>query len=240
MHMDPRSFQEAAAALGVELTADALGAILGLRRILEAGNARAALTTVTDEAGFLLVHALDSLSLARALAGEPPPTTLLDVGTGAGFPALPVAIAWPALHVHALESTAKKCAFLREAAAALGIASRFTVHERRAEEAGRDPALRDRMDVVTARAVAALPVLLELSLPFVRPGGLFVAWKTRKALEEELPASEAAIRELGGALVDVVDGGVPGRDASLVRVRKVATTPERYPRRTGVPEKRPL
>jgi 16S rRNA (guanine527-N7)-methyltransferase len=238
--VDLPAFRAAARALGVDLGDAQASALLALRALLEAGNARAALTTVTDEAGFLEVHALDSLALVRALEGEPAPATLIDVGSGAGFPALPAAIAWPALRVTALESTRKKCDFLREAARALGLEGRFAVIERRAEEAGRDPALRDAFDVVTARAVAALPVLAELCLPFARPGGLFVAWKTGKALETELPAAARAIAELRGAPARVLDAGLAGRDARLVVVRKEGPTPERYPRRVGIPEKRPL
>jgi 16S rRNA (guanine527-N7)-methyltransferase len=140
----------------------------------------------------------------------------------------------------AIESTQKKCDFMRSAIRALGLEPRFRVLERRAEEAGRDPALRERADLVVARAVAALPVLAALALPFARPGGLFVAYKSGKAEAAEIPAAVPAFHELAAELEAVIESGLPGRDLRLVKVRKKGPTPERYPRRVGIPEKRPL
>ncbi len=241
--MDLELFRETAATfLGRPLDDAQVERILRLRGLLEEGNARASLTTRTELGEYLEVHALDSLALGRALAGEAaPPRTILDVGSGAGFPAFPLAIAYPDLdEIVALESSAKKCDFIRTAAGALGLAPRLRVDQRRAEEAGRDPRLRDRFDVVTARAVAEMAVLVELSLPFVRPGGLLVAWKTAKAEPVEIPAAARAIRELSGSLEAVLDGGVPGRAHRLVKIRKTGLTPEKYPRRVGVPERKPI
>jgi 16S rRNA (guanine527-N7)-methyltransferase len=235
------TFLAQAAALGVHLDGAQVMSVLRFQALLEDGNRRAALTTKTEMADFLQIHVLDSLTLTRAIAAEPaPPARLLDVGSGAGFPAIPLAIAYPKLEVFALESLQKKCDFLRATAQDLGLASRFHVIQERAEEAGRDPKLRDSMDIVTARAVAGLPILVELALPFVRPQGLFVAWKSARAQTDEIPTASIAIKELGGQLEHVLESGVPGRDLRLVRIRKLGPTPERYPRRTGVPEKRPL
>lgn len=237
--VNAETFREAARALGLALDEAQVAALARFHALLLSGNERASLTSIVDEAGFWRTHALDSLSIARALADEPAPRTLVDVGSGAGIPAIPLAIAFPGLEVAAVESIAKKCRFIEEAAAALGLAPRVRVIERRAEEAARDPAHRDRFDLATARALADLPVVLELALPFVRPGGLLVAYKGPR-VAEELAAGARAAEALGGRLERVVESGVPGADLRLVLARKLAPTPDRYPRRTGVPEKRPL
>jgi 16S rRNA (guanine527-N7)-methyltransferase len=233
---------EAARLLGRDLTAAELDALRRLHDLLIAGNERAALTTVTDLPGFLRSHLLDSLAVARAVASEPaPPRTLVDIGSGAGFPALPLAIAFPDLAVTAVESVRKKAAFINETAAALGLGARVRAVEIRAEELGRDPAHRDRHDLATARALAPFPVLVELALPFLRPGGLLVALKgADEKTSAEIAAGDAALRELSGKLERVLPAEVPGLDHRLVCVRKEGPTPERYPRRTGIPEKRPL
>jgi 16S rRNA (guanine527-N7)-methyltransferase len=233
------SFREAARAIGVALDPGQVAALARFRMLLEEGNARASLTAVTDEAGFWRTHALDSLSIARALEGEPPPATLVDVGAGAGIPAIPLAIAFPGLAVTAVEATAKKCRFMEEAARALGLADRFRVVERRAEEAARDRAHRERYDVATARAVSRLAVVAELCLPFVRVGGLFVAYKGPR-VAEELAGAEVAAAALGARIEAVIESGIPGAALCLVKMRKRGPTPEGFPRRPGIPEKRPL
>lgn len=237
--MDRALFRDAARALGVSVDDAQLDTLARFRDLLEAGNERAKLTSVTGEAGFWRMHALDSLSLVRALAGEPPPRTLVDVGSGAGIPAIPLAIAFPALEVAAIESVEKKGAFIREAAAALGLAPRLRVIVARAEEAGRDPALRDAFDVAVARAVAELAVIAEYCLPFVRPGGIFVAYKGPK-VEDELRGGRKACGELAARIEEMIPSGVPDSQLRLVKVRKLRPTPKAFPRKTGLPGKRPL
>jgi 16S rRNA (guanine527-N7)-methyltransferase len=246
-------FLQAAAGLGYRLTDLELHAFRRLAELVEEGNRRAALTAIGGLEDLVSLHLLDALAGARALEGHPPPARIIDVGSGAGFPALPLAIAlprhrlWldaeagpaPPPEVVAVESVGKKCAFMREAAGALGLVGRFRAEARRAEEAGRDPALRERFPLATARALAPLRVLVELTLPFVEPGGALVAWKGPKAAEE-VAAAEHAIRELGGGEPELIPSTVPGRDLVFVRVPKLRPTPERYPRRVGVPKKRPL
>jgi 16S rRNA (guanine527-N7)-methyltransferase len=234
------TFLRAAEALGAALGEREVEALERFRDLLREGNEGAALTAVTDEDGYWRTHVLDSLSIVRALAGEVAlPRALADVGSGAGIPAIPIAIAFPGVAVTAIESTAKKARFIEEAARALGLFGRVRVVVQRAEEAGRDPALRDRFDVATARALADLPVVAELCLPFVRPGGLLVAYKGRRAAEE-VERAAGAFRELAATLEAIVPAGIEGTDLVLVKVRKTGPTPERYPRRTGVPGKRPL
>jgi 16S rRNA (guanine527-N7)-methyltransferase len=238
--MDRGSFPAAARALGIELPESAPERLARFFDLLRAGNERAALTSVDDEPGFWRTHALDSLTVARALAGEArPPLTVVDVGSGAGIPAIPLAIAFSDLAVTAIESVKKKARFIEEAAAALDLAPRLRVLAVRAEDAARDPSLRECFDLAVARAVADLPVLAEYCLPFVRRGGLFIAYKGPKAADETERARNA-FAELGGALEAVIPAGIEGTDLRLVKVRKTAPTPAYYPRKAGLPAKRPL
>ncbi len=219
-----------------------------LARLFEV-NRRAALTRIdTPEAAWRL-HVLDALAGVRAFGAGPLPRTIIDLGSGAGFPALPLAIALPA-HVRArlgaglerivaLEARAKKCAFMRAAARELGLGGRFEVVEQRAEQAAHEAPWRERFDLATARALAPLRVLVELALPFVRPGGALVAWKGPRA-EAEIAAARRAIELLGGGPPEVIPSGIAGRDLVFVRVPKRRGCPARFPRRTGVPRKRPL
>jgi 16S rRNA (guanine527-N7)-methyltransferase len=181
--------------------------------------------------------AFGALLASRGLLHEG--AKVIDVGSGAGLPGLPMAIAWPALHVTLLEATGKKCRFLETVASSLEL-EHVTVVEGRAEEWAHDEAHRGAYDLVVARAVAALPVLLEYCVPFLRVGGALAAAKG-SAAQSELDASQAALRELGAALEDVVPLVLPGLPPQrVVVVRKVAETPARYPRRTGIPSKRPI
>jgi len=162
---------------------------------------------------------------------------VLDVGAGAGFPGVPMKIAWPGLRLTLLEATAKKTAFLSELVANLGFDD-AAVLTGRAETLAHDPALRERFDLVLARAVAPLPALLELTLPFARAGGRVVTPKGSRA-SAEIEASSRALQLLGGAahtlLLDV-----PGPPQTLVVVSKRRPTPPQYPRRAGVPARSPL
>ncbi|HEY7270926.1 MAG TPA: 16S rRNA (guanine(527)-N(7))-methyltransferase RsmG [Dehalococcoidia bacterium] len=164
---------------------------------------------------------------------------VLDVGSGAGLPGLPLKLAWPALDVTLLEATGKKCRFLDAVASQLGLQG-LSVVEGRAEEVAHDPAHRGAYDLVLARAVAPLPVLLEYCLPFVREGGAMAAIKGSGA-QRELAASEAALRELAARLEQAAELHAPDTPAQTVFIlRKTGPTPERYPRRTGIPTKRPI
>jgi 16S rRNA (guanine527-N7)-methyltransferase len=164
---------------------------------------------------------------------------LLDVGSGAGLPGLPLKIGWPAVHATLLEATGKKCRFLEKVASELCLVS-VDVLEGRAEEVAHDPAHRGSYDLVVARAVAALPVLLEYSVPFLRVGGVLAATKG-SAAQSELDASRRAFEALGAEVTEVARLEVPGLpDQVAVFVTKSGETAERYPRRTGIPSKRPL
>lgn len=164
---------------------------------------------------------------------------LLDVGAGAGFPGIPLAIALPDTHVVLLDSLRKRVDFLNGVIEELGLNAE-AVHFR-AEEAARRPEMREQFSVVTARAVAALPTLCELTLPFTRVGGALIAYHGPKA-DEELPMAQEAIRTLGGGQAAVIAAPVPERDWDhrLVRVEKRRQTPQKYPRKPGEPGRKPI
>jgi len=163
--------------------------------------------------------------------------SLVDVGSGGGLPGLPLKLARPDLHVTLIESDQSKAAFLVRAAARL-LLTDVEVVGRPAEEVGRDPRYRESFDVAVARALAPMPVLAELCLPLVRVGGRLLAQKTAR---EEISRATHAIELLGGSLDAVADAHSQARnEGTVVIVRKVAATPAEYPRRPGVPRRRPL
>ena len=176
----------------------------------------------------------DSLVLVDHLGAA---RSLVDVGSGAGLPGLPIKIARPDLRVTLIEADQAKAAFLVHASAALGLEG-VEVVARRAEDAGQDPALREAFDVAVARALAPLPVLVELCLPLVRVGGRLLAQKTEG---EDTGAASRAIGLLGGRLATVVSAPSSARAAgTIVIVEKVSPTPALYPRRAGIPARKPL
>ena len=176
----------------------------------------------------------DCLVLVDHLAGA---ESVVDVGSGGGLPGLPLKIALPQLAVTLVEADTRKAAFLIDACARLGLGD-VSVVARRAEDAAHEPALRESFDVAVARALAPMPVLVELCLPFVRVGGRLLAQKTRS---EDVSTASRAIQTLGGAAPQIVPAASRARDAGvIVMVEKLAPTPAAYPRRAGVPSRRPL
>ena len=205
-------------------------------------NKKINLTAITDYQEVQLKHFLDSLTLVPALQDTPwakGEFTLLDVGTGAGMPGLPLKIFLPEIRLVLLDSVAKKTAFLKHLAGRLGL-DYVNILTGRAEEVAHDTDYREKFDLVVSRAVTRLPTLLELTLPFCRQGGLTIAQK-KGAIEAELSRAAMAIDILGGKVKEVrkIDLELL-EQRSLVIVEKVSPTPQRYPRRTGVPAKRPL
>jgi len=232
-----------AVALGCPLDTTQLGMFEIYRSELLLWNRRTNLTAITDPEAVQVLHFLDSLTLAAFLpsAGtQQAPLTLLDVGTGAGFPGLALKIARPELRVWLLESTGKKVAFLRHMVDILKL-SDVTVLHGRAEELAHDSNLRECFDVTVARAVGHLAILAELCLPFTVVNGRFFAMK-KGPLEDELRQAAVAIRTLGGGtarVLPVTTEGL-GDDRCLVTIEKELATSDKFPRRPGMPAKRPL
>jgi 16S rRNA (guanine527-N7)-methyltransferase len=209
---------------------------------LVAWNQRFNLTAITDYEQAQIRHFIDSLSCLLAIKSAPGdrPLLCIDVGSGAGFPGIPLKITCPQMRIVLLEATGTKVDFLHHVIDALDLRDIRAVWGR-AEEAAQDPAHRERYDLVFARAVAALPVLAEYTLPFCRLGGQVVAQKGASA-QEEAQSAEHAISILGGRVQRVIPVELMGlaEARNLVVIDKVARTPDRYPRRPGIPAKRPL
>jgi len=223
---------------GWDLTAQQITAFQTYYEELEAWNQRVNLTGIAGLEAVQIKHFLDSLTCLLAF----PPGSgqkVIDVGSGAGFPGLPIRIVRPDIQLTLLEAVGKKTDFLHHIVDRLGL-SEVTVVTGRAEDAGRDPQHREQYDVALARAVAELRILAEYTLPFCRVGGLVIAPK-RAAIDEELASAARAIATLGGALRARVPIELPGVEPrQLVVLDKIAPTPARYPRRAGMPERRPL
>ncbi len=225
----------AAEAMGVPLAPEALERLARYRELTAAANARFNLTSSAALADIERVHFLDALSLVPLLPRGA--ASLVDVGSGGGFPGLVLAAALPALRVTLVEASRKRAAFLRETAHALGVNAR--VEEGRAETLAHVPELREAFDAATGRALGTLPTVLELTLPFLRVGGVLMAQRGADGAQEAQAAANAA-RLLGGAAprVEAAGAGLGGR--TVVVVEKTAPTPAAYPRGVGRAAKRPL
>ncbi len=236
-----KTLVDGAKRLRFDLSPQQLDGFQSYLRLLIFERPRAGLTSLTDPEAIQRRHFLESLSLLRALEDAAAlGATAIDIGTGAGFPGLPIKIVRPQLSLTLLEATGKKAAFLERLVEELGLAGVTVVHGR-AEDLAHDPAHRARYDLALARALAPLPVLVELALPFLRLGGYLAAPKG-SAASREVREAAGALAACGGRveLVRRLDLPGPGPVPNLVLVRKVADTPDRLPRRPGIPAKRPL
>jgi 16S rRNA (guanine527-N7)-methyltransferase len=228
-----------AAVLGIALT-DAHEAQFDIyTRELAAWNAHTNLTAITAPDEVRVRHFLDSLTVARFVPMRPG-LRVIDVGTGAGFPGLPLKIVYPEINLTLLEATGKKIAFLSHMVETLKLQG-VTLLNARAEDAGQMPDQRGAYDVVLARAVARLPALLEYLLPLAQVGGVCVALKGKTA-QEEAADSTHALNELRGRIQGIESVSLPGVEEQhyLIIVEKTAPTPAAYPRKPGVPTKKPL
>lgn len=199
------------------------------------------LTTITDEEDVYTKHFLDSLSLLNLLPGDAlSHKTLIDVGTGAGFPGLVIAIAFPDLHVTLMDSLNKRINFLYDTVAKCHLTNVSCVHAR-AEELGRNREYRETYEYAVSRAVANASTLSEYCIPLIKIGGIFIAYKADK-LEEELSAGEKAVHLLGGTIINKMTFDLPDSNYSrtLLAIQKVNQTSKKYPRKAGTPAKQPL
>ncbi len=229
--------------MDVQLDGEQVHRFETLGRELAIWNERVNLTAITDPPEVEIKHLLDSLVVVPLIRARLAKARgrLVDVGAGAGFPGLPLAIAMPALDVTLLEATGKKVQFVNHAIELLGIDNARAVHGR-AEELAHIPELREQAEFAAARAVGRVVVLCELALPFVAVGGSVLLWKTPAAAAAELAEARGALAALGGTIDEVVDVSVPGllEGRVCIVLRKVARTPPAYPRRSGVPQHKPL
>jgi len=208
-------------------------------RELVAWNERMNLTGITEREQVYLKHFYDSVSLSFFMSLSDI-TSIIDIGSGAGFPSLPLKIVYPHLQVTIVDSLNKRIQFLKHMADAFGFRDVVCVHSR-AEDAARDPALRDRFDIATARAVARLNILNELCLPFVKKNGLFIAMKGTDA-SDEIEEATFSLSELK-ARIDAshrFELPIEHAERHLIAIRKMAPTPSKYPRKAGIPGKQPL
>ena len=239
---------EGARSLGILLSEGQLDQFELYYRELSEWNHRTNLTAITEYEEAQVRHFLDSLTVClpfrrddgSSLNGLPGIERVVDVGSGAGFPGLPLKLAFPGIELHLVESVGKKAAFLEHVAGLLGLQG-VVVHRGRAESLARLPELRETFDLALVRGVARMSLLLEYTLPFCRMGGRTIAHKHGE-LEEELDEAGYALSELGGRLDLVYPVTLEGlTDNRVVAVfEKIVSTPDRYPRRVGIPAKRPL
>ncbi len=238
---------EGAAEIGLPLSARQLEQFEQYFQLLVEWNQKMNLTAIEDLEGVQTKHFLDCLVGTPLIAEElgeplPPqrPLRAIDVGSGAGFPGVPLKIVWPSLKLTLLDGTGKKVSFLKEVVKTLGL-NDVEVLQGRAEEVGQQPDFRHQFDLVMARAVARLNTLVEYLIPLARQGGYIMAYKGPSAAEEFMEAQKA-ITKLGGETVRFAPVTVPflAEERRILLIKKISLTPQVYPRQRGLPRKEPL
>lgn len=236
---DTNIFTKDLGSLGIHLSDKQLTQFIRYYEMLTEWNQVMNLTTIIEYKDVVKKHFIDSVSLVIAYDAAKP-AAVIDVGTGAGFPGLALKIAFPKLHVTLLDSLNKRIQFLNAVIEELGLTGVETIHGR-AEDFARPDKLREKFDLCVSRAVANLSTLSEYCLPFVKPKGLFISYKSEK-ISEEIEAAGKAISILGGRLDRQVEFHLPDSDIyrNLVVIKKEKLTPGKYPRKAGLPGKEPL
>ena len=224
---------------GLELTSDQISAFNRYYELLIEWNEKINLTAITEPREVAIKHIVDSLSCYQKelFTGQ---VSLIDVGTGAGFPGLPLKIFYPELKLTLLDSLNKRVKFLQLVVDELGLKDVEVIHAR-SEEAARNKKYREKFDLATTRAVARLPIICEYCLPFVKQGGTFIALKGRQ-YEEEIQEAQKAFSVLGGKLVKSMPVKLPELEdkRAVVYIKKEKATPKVYPRKAGTPERNPI
>lgn len=231
--------KEKVATLGIELTEKQIEQFIKYFEILVEWNKVMNLTGITEYEEVVEKHFVDSLSLVNVLdlhACE----KVIDIGTGAGFPGIPLKIAFPHLKITLLDSLNKRIKFLNTVIDTLGLENIETIHGR-AEDFAKQVTYREQYDLCVSRAVANLSTLSEYCLPYIKVGGMFVPYKSGE-IDEEVENASKAISILGGKNVDIVKFQLPGTDIgrSFVKIEKIKNTAKKYPRKAGLPSKEPL
>lgn len=231
--------KESCEEMGVSLDEKQIEQFMQYLSLLLEWNEKMNLTAITEKRDVVLKHFADCLSLVPAVEWKAG-MKVIDVGTGAGFPGIPVKIACPEVEMTLLDSLQKRIGFLQEVGSQLGLEGVQYIHSR-AEDGGQNAEHREQYDLCVSRAVANLAVLAEFCLPFVKVGGMLAALKGPDA-EAELEQAKGALAKLGGKLVKIQDVAIPNTDLShkLVFIEKTAPTPKQYPRKAGKINKNPL
>lgn len=225
--------------LGISVVGDKLDKLISFKNIMLEWNDKINLTAITEERDVFIKHFLDSATcLSTGYIKEG--LSIIDVGTGAGFPGVPVKIMLESLDMTLLDSLNKRVSYLNEVISRLDLAGTRTIHAR-AEEAGSSKIHRESYDIVLSRAVAAMNVLCEYCIPFTKVGGFFLCQKGPD-IKEEMEEAQSAIRTLGGSIREVREYQLPYSDIkhNIVIIEKVAATPTKYPRKPGKPSANPI
>lgn len=231
--------KEASLEVGLDLTEKQYNQFIDYMKLLQEWNEKINLTAITEDEEVIKKHFIDCIKAFKSNAVKNA-STIIDVGTGAGFPGLPIAIMNPNVKVTLLDSLNKRINFLNAVIAKLELKNVVTIHSR-AEDGARKPELRENFDVATSRAVANMAVLSEFCLPYVKLSGYFVALKG-PAIEDEIREGKKAIDTLGGELENIIEVNIEESDLkhNIVEIKKIKKCPKVYPRKAGSINKKPI
>lgn len=226
--------------LNITLTQEQVNQFLQYYEMLVEKNKVMNLTAITEYDEVMKKHFIDSLSLVKAFSCKDKQMKVIDIGTGAGFPGIPLKIAFPQIELTLLDSLNKRILFLNEVIDALELKNVTTLHGR-AEDYAKQKEFREQYDLCVSRAVANLSTLSEYCIPFVKKDGFFIPYKSEK-MSEELEGATRAVKVLGGHVENQVSYYLPDSDIfrNLVMIKKIDKTPGKYPRKAGLPSKEPL
>lgn len=238
--MNPELFKQSLEVAGIRLTDQQMTQFNRYFELLVEWNEKINLTAITEKEEVYLKHFYDSLTVAMHVELADKPYSLVDVGSGAGFPSIPLKIALPNLEITIVDSLNKRINFINEVVSELGLKDVHAYHDR-AETFGQNPQFRGQFDFATARAVARLNLLAEFCLPLVKKQGQFLAMKAQSA-DDEIAESKNAIATLGGKFVEDIQFDLPSGagERHILRIEKPKETPNKYPRKPGKPAKSPL
>ena len=231
-------FEDGLKSLDIELSDNQKQQFVQYYELLIEWNKVMNLTAITDLEDVIQKHFIDSLTIVKAIC--PKNKTIIDVGTGAGFPGIPIKIAFPETKIVLLDSLNKRINFLNEVIHRLNLKEIRTIHGR-AEDYGKNPEYREQFDLCVSRAVANLSSLSEYCIPFVKQDGCFISYKSGKA-SDEMNSAQNAIKLLGGKIENVLEFNLPDStvDRTLITIKKIVATPKKYPRTAGKPSREPL